>query len=227
MLLKHPAPFSASILEALALGLEGAHGILLDPFAGTGRVHSLARPGLRTIGIELEVPWLRHSAVYASTMRADACSLPLRSRCVDFIATSPCYGNRFADHHQARDGSQRRSYTHDLRAMTGDNAYVMHPRNAGTMRFSSWAYKVLHQEAWAECFRVMKRGGLMLLNVSNFVEAHREVLAARWHLLTCLAAGFDVEQIRRIPTPRLRHGENREHRVDGEMVLYLRRPATS
>ncbi len=225
MLLKHPAPFSASILEALALGLEGAHGILLDPFAGIGRVHSLSRPGLSSIGIELEVPWL--VANDGRTIRADACSLPLRPRCIDYVVTSPCYGNRFADHHQARDGSTRRSYTHDLRAMTGDDSYVMHPRNAGTMPFSSWAYKVLHQEAWAECFRVLKRGGLMLLNVSNFVQHDRQVKVAAWHLTTCLAAGFDIEQIKRVATPRYRKGQNYEARVDGEMILYLRRPATS
>lgn len=50
-----------------------------------------------------------------TTIVGNALYLPFRDRAFDGIVTSPCYGNRMADHHDARDDSKRNTYTHSAR----------------------------------------------------------------------------------------------------------------
>ena len=92
---------------------------------------------------------------------ANAIALPFRDESFDAVVTSPTYGNRFADKHNAKDGSIRRSYTHDL-------GRTLHAENSGSMQWGQ-AYRDLHVKAWAECFRVVRPGGLFVLNISDHV----------------------------------------------------------
>lgn len=48
----------------------------------------------------------------AVTIVGDATSLPFPDEAFDAIITSPTYGNRMADHHDARDNSRRLTYRH-------------------------------------------------------------------------------------------------------------------
>ena len=122
----HPAVFSDSILPVLASLLEPEHRRILDPFAGIGRVHELR--GLLgwevdTVGVELEKEW---ADLHLDTHVGNALALEFSDGVVDAIVTSPTYGNRMADNHNAKDGSVRRSYTHDLgRQLTQDNSGAM------------------------------------------------------------------------------------------------------
>ena len=44
----------------------------------------------------------------------------------DMVVTSPTYGNRMADHHNAKDGRRRITYTHNLgRTLTPGNSGAM------------------------------------------------------------------------------------------------------
>jgi len=102
--IRHRAQFSDSVLDVLAeLVPDGTR--VLNPFAGTGRVHEL---GTRIVGVEPE--W---ASVHSRTIVADVRALPFTAETFDMNATSPAYGNRLADHHEARDGSVRRSCRHD------------------------------------------------------------------------------------------------------------------
>lgn len=85
---------------------------VLDPFAGVGTIHELATlcslpgpPGasmlVETVGVELMPAWV---AAHERTQVGDATDLPAEwTGTFDAVVTSPCYGNRMADHHEARD----------------------------------------------------------------------------------------------------------------------------
>lgn len=216
--LSHPARFSPKILEAIDRMLMG--GTLLDPFAGTGVVHELANGRRVVIGIELEPEW---AALHPNTIIGDATFLPIRSRTIDAIATSPTYGNRFADHHNAKDGSLRRSYTHDL-------GRALHPRNTGAMHWKGpgiGEYCRLHIEAWDEAWRVLRRGGRFVLNCKDHYRTVDGVQklqrVTQWHRRTLIAVGFKEIEVVKIPVGGMRSGENRQ-RVPYESVVLMRKP---
>ena len=214
----HPAKFSPSILDVIR-DILSAHCIpesarILDPFAGVGRCHDLGWPGM--VGVELEMPWCREQE--GPVVRADSTALPFRAHTFHAAVTSPTYGNRFADKHKAKDGSVRRSYTHDLRASTGDEDYVLHPANTGGMKWGREYWRV-HGAVYDEVWRVLVDGGLFVVNVSDHVRAKKVVRVVDWHRRALMARGFDVVDEVRVATPRLKYGENRDARVDGEVVI--------
>lgn len=221
---KHPAKFSPSVLEVMdtmireqaeRIGKRRRRFRTLDPMAGTGRVHTL--PGV-TVGIELEPEWAH---MHPDTIVGDALHLPFRRDHFDCIAVSPCYGNRLADSHDARDESTRHSYTHDIgRKLTEGNSGVMPYRDEQAYNAP---YRVFHQLAWEEAARVLRPGGAFLLNCSNFFANKTEQHVTQWHVHTLRALGFKVLQIEEVETPRLRYGANRE-RTSCEYVIRLEGP---
>lgn len=220
---KHPAKFSAPIMEGIVAMLD-RHGWprrILDPFAGTGRVHELndhvgwrlEQPwSLHTVGVEIEPDW---AVMHPQTIVANARGkLPFPDGTFDCMVTSPCYGSRMADHHNARDGSVRRSYTHDI-------GHHLHPDNAGTLHWGP-AYRLFHQDAWTECLRVLQAGALLIVNVSNFIRGGVEQLVTEWHLDWFLTHHCQILDLDRVNTARMRYGANREARPRWENLLVLR-----
>lgn len=215
----HPAKFSPEVLEALWRLVEAerrrvvgrvhdAPLTVLDPFAGVGRIHQLAQPGkVRTIAVEIEHEWAELAPYRETphgygqgTLHGDLFHwLPRLARngdVADVIATSPTYGNRFADHHKAQDGSRRRSYTHDL-------GRELHSNNSGRMHWGA-RYWVFHAEAYRLMLEAVRPGGLLLLNVSDFQKAHRLVPAATMHHGLAIGAGWQPIAMRTVNTQRLR-----------------------
>src|SRR3982750_3152473 len=89
----HPAPSPAPILGLLA-ELVGDGSMVLDPFAGIGRIHQLEDldRGIITEGVEIEPEW---AALDPRTRLGDATALPEHwAAAFDAVVTSPCYGNR-------------------------------------------------------------------------------------------------------------------------------------
>lgn len=111
--MKHPAVFHDLILRRGA-GLLDEYlppgrnpRFVLDPFAGTGKVHELMKLcqiPIETFGIELMPKW---AAMHPRTFRGDATDLDYQSRQFHGVFTSPCYGNRMADSHDANDKCSR------------------------------------------------------------------------------------------------------------------------
>jgi len=128
---KHPAKFSDRILERLAdllatRGDEPDQPLVLDPFAGTGKVHQL--DGIRSVGVEIEPEW---ATMHPNTVVGNTLYLPFRTGAFAGMITSPTYGNRHADHHNAKDPSFRHSYTHTLgRTLHATEALLVRARNA-------------------------------------------------------------------------------------------------
>lgn len=219
---KHPAAYSPSVLDAFDDLLcerfpDGSR--LLDPFAGTGRIHLLASEPrfdlrYRTVGIELEPEW---AAMHPATIVGDATALPFPDHSFEMAATSPSYGNRMADHHEARDGSYRRTYRHVL-------GRPLNPNNSGGMQWGS-AYRGLHEAAWGELRRVLVPGGLFALNIKDHQRSGELVEVCGWHL-DCLAGlGFTLIEQRELLAPGFRFGQNHAARYP-EMVYLLETPAS-
>lgn len=225
----HPAKFSDPVIDRIGveiykhvewMGIKRRPIRVLDPFAGVGRVHALARPGeIETVGVEIEAPW---AACHRDTICADSIAWMRRyvnagREPFDVVVTSPVYGNRMSDHHDARDSSERRSYTHDLRTGTGDDGYTLAENNMGKVAWGP-VYREFHIEAWRLVAAILKPDGLFVLNVSDFVRNGEVVHAAWWHWGAAMAAG--CYEIGRWPvnTHRMRNGANRDARAESEMI---------
>jgi hypothetical protein len=180
---KHPAVFPDEIIELAREAIDiPDHGYpikVLDPFAGVGGVHKLVRfPYVQTTGVELMPRW---AAQNPGTMVGDATRLPADwTAHFDAVFTSPCYGNRMADHHEANDKCSRckgsgqeppgdgtvpgmypvcskckgtkLSHRRSYRHYYGEGFFTEVPlaSNAGAMAFGD-AYKELHARAAGSC----------------------------------------------------------------------------
>jgi SAM-dependent methyltransferase len=262
---EHPAKFSRAILarlrEMLAPERDRVGSLkILDPFAGVGGIHELAEEKIATFGVELQPEW---AAVHEDTICGSVLELPsiFPAGTFDAIVTSPCYGNRMADHHDARercsscdgrgaiesyaeglgpwnetceacDGKgvrdhTRNTYAHKLRESGAEP--VASDDNAQLMQWGP-RYRAFHEEAWRACHRVLRPGGLVLLNVKNHlrtVRGRQSVQAVvEFHLNTWLLLGYTIEEARRVETKGLAYGANHDVRTPAELVLALRRPET-
>jgi hypothetical protein len=128
VVVRHPAKFSGPVLEQLRHLVDRevtdvGRLRVLDPFAGVGGIHTLATPTVMTVGVELEPEWANQ---HPATLVGNALDLPFANNSFDAVITSPCYGNRLADHHEARDMSIRHTYRHALgRPPSGSSSAVL------------------------------------------------------------------------------------------------------
>lgn len=242
---RHPAKFSPEILAILAdevrgfaATFDGAPISVLDPFAGTGRIHQIADETVETVGVEIEPEW---ATMHPRTIVGNALHLPFPDASFDAIVTSPCYGNRMADKHEPHErcktcggtGKVRNQYRHLRTCLKckgeGRNTYrrntyrhaldrPLHEKNSGAMQWGD-AYRSFHEQAWAEAARVLCRRGLFVLNISDHIRAGHVVPVTDWHVQTLEKLGFVRLRTIDVHTRRNRHGANRELRVDAEHVV--------
>jgi tRNA G10 N-methylase Trm11 len=216
----HPAVFSDSILRYLVNSDLLPMGTLLDPFAGTGKVHQLACAGRQTVGVEIEPEW---AAMHPATVVGNALALPFEAESFDGAVTSPVFGNRMSDSHRAKDGTLRRSYTHDLQHLTGDPERKLHPDNAGTLYAWQPKYWRFHHKAWRELHRVLRPGAAFFLDVSDCIHEGRRIDVVDNHAALCESIGFELTDTHEVKTPRNGYGAHGQTRVDVEHILELRR----
>ena len=224
---EHPAKFTPVILKVIGDALSdeacrlGHEVQVLDPFAGTGLIHDLAKPGLiDTYGIEIEPEW---AEMHPATEVGDATDMAFESLSFDAIATSPCYGNRMADHHEAKDDSKRITYRHRLgRALSENSAGKIH-----------WGvkYEEFHEKAWTEADRVLRPGGLFVLNAKNFHRTRtvkkkrvQEVVdVVGWHHDYLTSLGYATEADIAVPVRGMGYGQNGKKRIGHERVIVMRK----
>ncbi len=207
----HPAKFTAKHLNAIIeiLG-DDSRLLILDPFAGIGTVHDLP---YMTAGIEIEPEWAYQRA---GTAVGSALRTGYDIGYFDAVVTSPCFGNRMADHHDAKDGSKRHTYRHYLgRELTKGSAAAM-----------QWGedYQHFHTEAWLEAKRVLKVGGTLIINMKDHIRGGKIQHVTKWHADTCSKMGFKQIDTIIIPVSGLSHGENADQRIPHESMLVFKKP---
>lgn len=217
---KHPATFTNWLLpvfeEIVRRYTPGDSSVrVLDPFAGTGKVHQLP---FDTLGIEIEPEW---AAQHPNTIYGDSTRLlTWLDPVFDAVVTSPAYGNRMADKYLGDSkGSRRYTYATALGRHLRDN-------NGAGMRWGQ-EYRDLHEKVWRQCYKVLRPGGIIVVNVKNHIRDGKTVDVVGWHLETLQdTVGFQFLAHYDAPCPGQRHGANRHLRVDNEEILVLRRPIT-
>lgn len=209
----HPARYGNDLLDVFALHLHPGWKVL-DPFAGTGKVHLLRElADVYTTGIEIEPEW---AAMHPDTQVGDALELPFAAATFDAIVTSPTYGNRLADNHNASDPERRRSYKHDL-------GRDLHQNNSGALQWGT-EYRAFHTAAWAEAIRVLRPGGRFLLNIKDHIRAGEPQPVTGWHITHLTRAGLSLRWCVPVEQKGLRWGTNRERTPCEFVVVFEKDP---
>lgn len=253
----HPAKWSASVLVALADAAAAeaervGHTLsVLDPFAGVGRsrlAEAMTPHAHNVDGVELQPEWSDDG----DTMEGDAADLPFPADTYDAVMSSPCYGNRCADSHDAKDkckacdgrrvlvladstdggACERTCPTCKGTGLSWRNTYAHALRRAGgelvpgSAAAMHWGreYRLLHRDALAEMIRVVAPGGLLAINMSNHIRDGDEQDVVGWWVNQIIVAGCILRAVLPIETPRNRNGENREVRVDAERLILAHTP---
>lgn len=215
-MVKHPAKFTDIILESVIPYLVNCP-VVLDIFAGTGKVAKIKELGFsgKVYCNELESEWIDKSYQVDKWTFTDSENLVYESNTIDCIFTSPTYGNRMADCHNAKDASKRITYTHTLgRKLTNGNT--------GYMQWGE-SYRDKHNLIYKEAIRVLKSNGLFIVNISNHIRKGVEVDVCKYHNDLLISLGLIKEKEILVNTPRMRRGSNYEKRVHYEKIFIFRK----
>lgn len=168
----------------------------------------------------------------------------------DAVVVSPDFGNRYSDAHNARErcrgckgtgrveddetcdkcggkgsrGWTRRGYTHDLRHLTGDPDYTLDAASSARYKGTDPRYWERQVGYWSAAFAVLRPGGVLLLDVSNFVLRDRIIPIVDGHRRIVEDVGFHVETVVPLDTDRMRFGANGKIRVEGHRIIVARKP---
>ena len=158
----------------------------------------------------LEPEW---AALDPRITSGSALDLPWAAGAFDAIVTSPTYGNRMADHHEARDGSRRHTYRHALgRQLSADNS--------GALQWGDH-YREFHRQAWREARRVLRPGGRFVLNCKDHLRRGERQHVTDWHIGELQRLGFVLLDRVQVDCPGQRHGANAHLRMSFETVAVL------
>lgn len=209
---KHPAPFTDSIIEALAdiipANVPAGH-IVHDPFGGEGvRLGALCdRIGYTFSGTDLE-EWKGGDPRIVLGDATDSATYPIAPHAV---VTSPTYCNGVNDHFEAKDFSRRLTY----RSRAG---HALHPNNTG--RWSGRRSKKGEVEYWRITYASVKNWpDIVIVNVKDSIRRVVEIypLTDLWEALL-KDHGYTVKRAD-VPCPGWRFGANGQARVDTEAIL--------
>ncbi len=190
---------------------------ILDPFAGVGTIHQLAGGRFNTFGMEIEREW---ADAHPLTSWGDSRQLVryFPKNHFDAIVTSPAYGNRMADrlfHSPSARTSRRMTYTISLgRPLSEGNAAGL--QWSGKQKVQ---YQDLHRQVWDQCFRVLKPGGLIFVNVSNHIRRGELQKVVEWHEEALVRVGFVLDHRISVKTQRMKMGANYDKRAPNEVIL--------
>lgn len=219
-LVSHPAKYTPIIIDKISevLKEQGRGETILDPFGGVGGIHTLQDYGWHTTAIEIEQEWADQSKRLGHTI----CANFLNSNCLDSmirfdnVVTSPCYGNRMADHHVARDNSKRMTYRHRLGREL----------SAGSSASLQWgkAYRSFHAIAWRKVSTLVRSEGLFILNVKDHIRKGEVIPVSQWHRQTILQLGFRPLNTYRIYVKGMGYGQHQQTaKVNYETIYVFRK----
>lgn len=206
--IKFPAGYSAELYPYFRAFL-GQPRRLLDPMAGAGGVFRLHPyiPTTSIVGIELQPNF---AALHPCTQVGNVLHLAYPDWFFDAVLVSPPYGNRMADHHDAKDTSRRIGYRFA-------NGEPLHEDNSGQMQWGE-KYRQFHIMAWREVYRVLEPGGRFVLNVGNHIRKGVEIDVSGWHRDMVKTLGFEHLVSVPVKTKKMKYGANHTLRVDHEWI---------
>lgn len=225
-------------------------GRVLDPMAGAGRCHELATDTRTVVGVEIEPegaathPNTRQGdatklrfkdasfdAVFTSPTYAnrfadkhfnkDSCKHCVRGR----VTISEGRSRKKTEECKKCGGtgiSQRHSYTHSIRAVSGDPERQLHQNNTGAMQWGP-LYRDTNARILDEINRVLVDGGDLVLVISDHVRDKAKVHVVKWYFQQLRRLRFTVIDVQPCNIPRNRNGENAEARVDASLVIHAKR----
>lgn len=210
---RHPAKYTDDFMSIFADLLNGRERIL-DPFAGTGKIGVIKNFGFdgEVYANEIEPEWIKpnkYNCDFITTEDAEFLKYP--TAYFDAICTSPTYGNRMADHHTAKDGSKRNTYTHCIGRKLSDG-------NTGKMQWGV-EYMEKHERIYRHLASLVKDGGLFVLNVKNHIRKGKEIDVKSFHERVIIESGFEKVKEIFIETKGNGFGANAEKRTNGEYIL--------
>ena len=216
---RHPAKFNRAIIDRIVHIIDWHTTIptnarILDPFGGTGKIFDILEeyPGLQITALEIEPNWASHDPRVTT---GNALDNGFENEFFDMIITSPTYGNRMADHHNAKDGSKRNTYTHAY----GEK---LHPDNSGILHWGE-KYRDFHVRAWKETIRVLKSDGFFLLNIKDHIRGGERQFVTDWHKQTLMDLGLYLIDEFQVESPGNRQGQNADLRLDFESLVLLQK----
>jgi tRNA G10 N-methylase Trm11 len=223
----HPAKYSDGFIERIAdilrkdvesIDPDEAYWIL-DPMAGVGGIFDLeALLPVCCFGVELEKEYVEECGNWFME-QGDARSLSFLDETFSAIVVSPAYGNRMSDKRLPSDESgqyKRITYANSLKRnlSKGNGAGVQ------------WGeeYREIHRAAWKDTVRVLKSGGLFLLNCKNHIRNKKEVDVCGWHVSALTDLGLTLIEEINMSAKGMRMGANRESRIDHEKLFVFKKP---
>ena len=215
--MNHPAKFTDAFFEVFSEMLNGCSSVF-DPFAGTGKIGKLKQYGFtgEIYANEIEPEWLSPNEHMCDVLTfCDAEFLDYPESHFDAICTSPTYGNRMADHHNAKDRSKRNTYTHCL-------GHQLAQGNTGKMQWGQ-EYREKHERVYRHIAKMVKPGGKFVLNIKNHIRRGVEIDVVAFHEATLKNCGFEMIDKRAIETPSLKYGANADKRLPIEYIILFRK----
>jgi DNA modification methylase len=210
--MNHPAVFSDQFLPIFYEELKDMN-IILDPFAGTGKIALIKDLGFKgkiiCNDLEPEYATLKQYPV-DKWHHKDAAILSF-DNALDAIVTSPTYGNRMADSHNAKDNSKRITYTHQL-------GRKLNSENTGAMQWGN-NYKQKHIRCYNNFWSILKVGGKLIINISDHIRKGEVIPVAEWTKNTLLTIGFNLVKTYEIPVKRMKFGQNSCLRIEHEYIF--------
>lgn len=211
----HPAKFNRDILDRIVHAIQWhtvtpEDALVFDPFGGTGKVFEILDifPNYHITALEIEPRWASWDP---RITLGDALNNGFPDEHFDLVVTSPTFGNRMADHHNAKDGSKRNTYRHQY----GED---LQPNNSGTLQWGD-KYRDFHNAAWKETVRTMVPGGFFILDIKDHIRKGKVQRVSDWHVHALISAGISYVDTLRVNVKGNRQGQNGDVRVDHSDII--------